>query len=142
MHSLHNLLFTIYDLVPSPFRIIFSFDVSCLCNPFFSILWISQHSFVPFPYEALSVSLSQVVVIHLFFAVLMTHLSSFLILRNLWDDDLVGLEIFNDKSELLFFVKHLRLTSFYLNHPDCGRFRFGKASRAAFFIACVSSSYL
>ena len=67
---LKEICHTLEHLVPSSFRIIFSFDVSGLCNPFFSILTVSQYSFVPSREEARLLSLSQVVVIHLFFAVL------------------------------------------------------------------------
>ena len=126
----------------SSFRIIFSFNVSGLYNPLFYILTVSEHSFVPFCEKALSLSLSQVVVIHLFFAVLMADFSSFFILHNLWDDYLNGLEIFNNKAEFLFSVEDLSLTSFYLNHTGCGRFRFGKVTWIPFSIVCASSSYL
>ena len=50
---------------------------------YFSILTVSQHSFVPFRQEALSLSLSQVAVIRLFFAILMADFRSFLVLHNL-----------------------------------------------------------
>ena len=39
----------------------------------------------------------------------MTDFSSFLILHNLWDDDIVALEIFKNKAEFLFSIKDLSL---------------------------------
>ena len=71
----------------------------------------------------------------------MADFSSSLILRNLCDDDLVGLDIFKDKAEFLFFVKDLSLCS-SLNHPGCGRFLISIILCAGFSIAYVNSSYL
>ena len=128
--------------MPSSFRIILLLDHAGLFSQFFRALTLSQHSFVPFSEEALSFSLLQIREIHLFFAVLMAGFSSFLILPNLWDDDLVGLEIFKDKAEFLFSIKDLSLCSSPLNHPGCGRFLFDIVSCAAFSIASTNSSYL
>ena len=82
MHSIH--CFTVFFTL--------SIDLFGLFSPYFSTLTVFKHPFTSLCEEAFSFSLLQVCKVHLFFGVIMADFSSFLILRNLWDDDVVGLE--------------------------------------------------